>query len=97
MFIFAHVLVRALVDGPSFPPTDAEDHTSVRSPCSRAHFGRAITACVSSPRHWAVSIGPHKQQDMDISKASSRLGAPFLLQNTVNVRNLDLQIGDNFP
>ena len=40
-FIFANVLVRALVDAPGFCGT-----THQCSPCTRAHFGHAITACV---------------------------------------------------
>ena len=40
-------------------------------PCSRAHFGCVPTACVSSPRDWAVSIGSHMQQNMDISFGAS--------------------------
>ena len=74
-FTFARVLVRAPIDGPGSKPTDIGDH-SVCTPCSRAHFGRVTTACVSSPRDWAVSIGSHMQQDMDISKAPPHLGAP---------------------
>ena len=72
-FIFARVLVRALVVGSSFPPTDMKDHTLVRSPCSRAHFRCVTTEGVTSPRDWAVSIGSH------ISNAPPHLGAllPF--------------------
>ena len=61
-FTSAHVLVRAPVDGPSCQPTQ-RDHTQ-RSLCSHAPFGRVATACVSSPRDWAVSTGSHMQQDM---------------------------------
>ena len=64
-FTSAHVLVPVLVDGLRFPPTDKRDHL-VCSLCSRAHFGRVPTACVSSPRDGAVSTGAHMQQDMDI-------------------------------
>ena len=32
---------------------------SVRSLCSLTHSGRASSACVSSPRDWAVSVGSH--------------------------------------
>ena len=49
-FTSAHVLVRAPVDGPGFPPTDISGPHSVCRPCSRAHFGRVPTACVSSPK-----------------------------------------------
>ena len=101
--ILARFLVRALVDGPNFPPTDMKDHTSVRSPCSRAHFGRVTTACVSSPRDWAVSTGSHMQQGMDISQAPPHLGAPIPLfefrsrQKTTTQKFGDKNFGDNFP
>ena len=49
-------------------PIGTSDHTTLCSPCSHALIGRASTACVSSPRDWAVSIGSHMQQDRDISK-----------------------------
>ena len=42
-FTSAHVLVRALVDGPSFSHTDRRGHIEC-SLCSRAHFGRVPTA-----------------------------------------------------
>ena len=48
-------------------------------PCSRAHFGRLATACVSSPRDWTVSIGSHMQQNIDMFKAPPHLGAPIPL------------------
>ena len=101
--ILARFLVRALVDGPSFPLTDMKDHTPVRSPCSRAHFGRVTTACVSSPRDWAVSTGSHMQQGMDISQAPPHLGAPIPLfefrsrQKTTTQKFGDKNFGDNFP
>ena len=56
------------------------------SPCSRAHFGRVATACVSSPRDWAVSIGSHMQHDTDVSKVPPNLGAPITLFDAVQVR-----------
>ena len=61
-------------------PTDTSGPRSVRSPCSYAPSDRATTARVSSPRDWAVCIGSHVQQNMDISKPPSRLGAPFPVQ-----------------
>ena len=45
-------------------------------PCSHAHFGRVTTACVSSPRDRAVSIGSYMQQDVDISEAPGPPGPP---------------------
>ena len=36
-FTSAHVLVRALIDGPGLPPTNTKDHT-LCSPCSDTHF-----------------------------------------------------------
>ena len=52
-----------------------KDHTQ-RSPCSLGPFASVATACVSSPRDWAVSISLHMQQDMVISLAPLHLGAP---------------------
>ena len=53
-------------------PTDTTGPRSACIPCSHAHLGRAPTACVSSPRDWAVSIGSHMQQDTDMSEAPPR-------------------------
>ena len=41
-------------------------------PCSRAHFTLVPTACVSSPRDWAVSRGSHKQNN---DMANYRIGS----------------------
>ena len=66
------------------------------SPCSHAHSGRFTTACVSSPRDWAVSIGSHMQQDMDISTAPPHLGTLLPLFDPVHVRKPRCQkIGDH--
>ena len=54
--------------------------------CSHAHLARATTACVSSPRDWAVSIGSHMQHDIDMSKGPPHLGALFPVFDTVHVR-----------
>ena len=71
-FTFARIRVRAPIEGPSYPPTDAEGTTTeddtvfvftVKSPCSHAHFGCVTPACVSPPRDWAVLTGSHMQQD----------------------------------
>ena len=53
---------------------------------SRAHFDRATTACVSSPRDWAVSVGSHMQQDMGISQAPPHPRAPFPWFDAVHFR-----------
>ena len=58
------------------PPTPRDTQHSVCSPCSRAHFGRLPTACVSSPRDWTVHIGSHMQQDTCISPAPPHPCAP---------------------
>ena len=55
------------------------------SPCSRAHFSRLTTACVSSPKglgclHWLT------QQDMVISKAPPHLSAPLPPSFCVHLR-----------
>ena len=36
----------------------------VCNPCPHARFSHVATACVSSPSHWAVSIGSPVQRDM---------------------------------
>ena len=96
-FTSAHVLVRALVDGPSFPPTDKVDCTPMRSCALMPTLAVRPPHVCHRQRDWAVSIGSHMQLDMDIFKAPPRPGAPSPVQKTVNVRNLELQIGDNFP
>ena len=53
-FIFARVLVRAPISWPGSQHTDIGHH-SVCTPCSRAHFGRVTTACVSSPKRLGLS------------------------------------------
>ena len=51
-------------------------------PCSDAIVGRATTACVSSPRDWAVSTSKHMQQNMGILFHASVSGrALFLFLN----------------
>ena len=40
-------------------------------------LGLVATACVSSPRDWAVSVGSHMQQDVEMSLAPPHPGAPF--------------------
>ena len=50
----------------------------VRGPCSRGHGGCVATARVSSPRDWAVAIGSHLQQDMNIPQASPEPCALFI-------------------
>ena len=77
-FTSARVLVRAPIDGPGWHPTDIGDH-SVCTPCSRAHFGRVTTACVSSPKRLGCLHSLAQQQEMDISEAPPHLGAPFAL------------------
>ena len=72
-FTSAHVLVRAPVDGPGSQPIDIRDYTSSVS--------RALmpTLVVQPPhvchrqRDWAVFIGSHMQQDIDIAKAPPAL------------------------
>ena len=48
---------------------------SVCIPCSHAHLGRATTACVSSPRDWAISTSSHMKQNIDTSTAPPHVGA----------------------
>ena len=63
---------------------------SVRGPCSHAQFDRFATACVSSPRDWAVFISSHMQQNSVMPAASPQLGALF------SCRTLDQTNGHNF-
>ena len=56
-------------------PSTQRDHTLCVIRALVPTFGRATTACVSSPRDWAVSMGSHMQQDMGISQAPPHLGA----------------------
>ena len=84
-FIFAHILVRALVGGPGSQPTDTVDNTQ--------SVVRALTPtlAVQQPhvchrqRDGTVSIGSHMQH-MEISEALPHLGAPFPLFHAVHVR-----------
>ena len=94
-FTSARALVRAPIDGPDLPPTDTWDHTTLWSRCSHAHIGPVATACVSSPKDWAVHISSHMQQDVGISLATQRLGIPFC--RVGSLQTLDPQIGENLP
>ena len=59
----------------------------VRIPCSYAHFDPLDhRTCVIAKETGPVSIGAHMQQDIGISEAPPRLGAPFPLFDTVHVR-----------
>ena len=84
----AHVLVRAHVDGPRFPPTDTVHHTLCAfSPPQLCHC----------QRDWAVSIGWHMQQDIDISEASPHPGAPLLfVSKRSRLKTTTQKIDDNF-
>ena len=85
-FIFAHVLVRALVGTPGSHPTDTVDHTQrVVRALVPALAVRPPHLC-HRQRDGAISISSHKQQDMDISQVPPRLGAPFPWFDTVHVR-----------
>ena len=85
-FTSAHVLVRAPVDGPGFPPSDIKDHTQ----CVVRALVPTLAVCpphvCHRQRDWAVSLGWHMQQDMGISKAPPHPGAPFPLTHAVHVR-----------
>ena len=56
------------------------------SSCFHAHSSQLATACVSSPRDWAVSIDLHMQQDVFMSLAPPREDPPF-------ATSLDTKIG----
>ena len=67
-----HVCPRFLLEFLSMAKLATHRHKSprsVRNPCSHAHFGRFSTACVSSPRDWAVfimvkSVAPPQQSEL---------------------------------
>ena len=82
-------LFREPIDGPSVLPTDSSDHTTLRAPFSHAHIGPIATACVSSPRDWAVSTSSHMQQGIIIffGASTARLRDPFV--RTAHRRYLD--------
>ena len=56
-------LIEHLSMGPGLQPTDKNRPHCVCSPCSRAHFRRVPTACVSSSGDWAVDTGPNMQHE----------------------------------
>ena len=66
-FSSARVRVRAHVDGPGHPPTDAGDHTLCEIRALMPSIGLIAPACVSSPRDWAVSEGSHMEQNTVIT------------------------------
>ena len=90
---FARVLVRALVDGPGSPPTNTEDHTQLRSPCSHAHCGLVTATCVSPPETgqspWARICSKNNCVYFGASTCQS---APFPLREAVHV---DRKIGNS--
>ena len=59
------------------PPTDAEDKTLCVARALMPLLGLVATACMSSPRDWAVSVGSHMQQDVEMSLAPPHPVAPF--------------------
>ena len=85
-FTLAASWCRARVDRARLTTHRRRGQHTVCIPCSRAHFGRLTTACVSPPGDGAVSIGSHMQQDMGNSEAPPHQGAPFPCLNTVHVR-----------
>ena len=67
----------------SLLPTSSFEHLSM-GPHNHRHkkdhtqpFGRVATACVSSPRDWAVSMGSHMQQNTVISFGATTSGRTF--------------------
>ena len=69
---------------------DVEDHTLwVRALMS-------LGSCVSPPTDWAVSIGSHAQQNMDISQAPPRPSTPLPSLETTHVRSPDPKNGCSF-
>ena len=74
-----------VIDRPGSQPIVTEGPRSVCNPCSRAQFGRATTACVSSPKRLSSLHGlAHAAGHGCFSRASTP-GAPFLLHQTVHV------------
>ena len=79
-FNFARIPVRAPIHEPCFQPTNTEGpHNAVKSVLSCPMYPIA-TACVSSPKEWALLIGSHMQQEVVISfGASTPVSAPVLM------------------
>ena len=97
-FASGHVLVRAHVDGPGVPSTGTVDHTLCVSRALMHTLAALPPHVCHRQRDWAVSIGSHMQQDIDIAKAPPHLGAPVPLFEYRSRLNTTIQyIGDDFP
>ena len=81
VFNIARVLVRAPIDEAGFPPTDTEGpHNAVKSVLSCPNVAPVATACVSSPKDWAVLTSSHMQQRSGhFFWRPTHLGAPVLI------------------
>ena len=94
-FTSAHVLIRALVDGPSSQPTDTMDHIKCVVRALVPILAVSLPhVCVSSPRDWTVATGSHLQQDMDIPQATPEPSVLFITNWTstlaINVHSIRL-------
>ena len=67
--LFPASLFRTSIDGQGDAPTDTGLHTVAQSVLSRS-YGLVVTACKSSPRDSAVTIGSHMQQNAPTSGLS---------------------------
>ena len=96
-FIFARVLVGALVGGPGSQPTDTVDHTHSVVRALTPTLGVQPPYVCHRQRDGAVSIGSHMQQDIDNSKAppTSRRSVPFVSHRSRQKSTFE-KIGDNF-
>ena len=89
-FNIARVLVRAPIDEPGFP---THRHIRTTQRCEvRALVPKCspvATACVSSPKDWAVLIGSHIQQEVVISfgASTSRRTCPHMDCASTEVQN----------
>ena len=73
-FNIARVLVRAPIDEPGFQPTDTETTQRCEVRALMPKCSPVATACVSSPKDWAVLMGSHMQQEVVISSGASTSG-----------------------
>ena len=68
----------------------------VWNPCSDALLGRFTTACVSSPRDWAVSVGSHMQQDMECERLHMQEGRSLCWKPLASLTSFEKLAIDSF-
>ena len=88
---------RARVDGPSSQPTDMRNHTKCAVRALMPTLAVYPPHVCHRQRDWAVSIGSHMQQDMDISEAPPHRDAPIPMFEYRSLQKTIIpKIGDNF-